>query len=203
MSDAGRQIERGIRPEHRTVAAALYWDAFGAKLGTLLGPAERGRRFIERVIDPTHSITAIDADDALLGLAGFKTADGACVGGEFDDLVALYGLPGAVWRGALLAPLLRPVEPDRLLMDGIAVAAEARGRGVGTALLDAIIDEAAARGAREVRLDVIDTNPRARALYARRGFEPTATERTGWLYRRLLGFESATTMIRQVGPRGA
>lgn len=198
MTPDGWHIARGVRPEHTAAAAALYWDAFGAKLGKLLGPPERGRAFIERVLDPSHAISAIDDGGALLGLAGFKTAEGACVDGEFEDLVAVFGLASAVWRGALLAALERPVEPGRLLMDGIAVAPEARGRGVGTRLLDAIVDEAAARGADAVRLDVIDTNPRARALYARRGFEPVGTERTGWLYRRLLGFDSATTMIRRV-----
>ena len=46
----------------------------------------------------------------------------------------------------------------------------ARGQGVGTALLKAIIAEGRRRGYAEVRLDVIDTNPRATALYERIGF---------------------------------
>jgi len=42
--------------------------------------------------------------------------------------------------------------------------------GVGSALLDAVAREAQARGLKEVRLDVIDSNPRAKALYTRKGF---------------------------------
>lgn len=192
------RIEPGVRPGHRTAAAALYWSAFGAKLGRLLGPDDRGRAYVERVLDPAHALSAIDADGTLLGLAGFKTTDGACVSGGVRDLVAIYGPLGASWRAVLLAPLERPVEAGRLLMDGIAVAEAARGRGVGSALLDAVVDEARRRALTEVRLDVIDSNPRARALYLRRGFEPTGTETTGPIYRRLLGFEAATTMIRPV-----
>ena len=50
------------------------------------------------------------------------------------------------------------------------------------------------RGYRTVRLDVIDTNPRARALYEREGFEPVHTESFPAL-RPVLGFGASTTMV--------
>jgi len=46
-----------------------------------------------------------------------------------------------------------------------------RGRGVGTALLTAVIAQAAARGHRAISLSVEDAN-RAKALYRRAGFMP-------------------------------
>jgi ribosomal protein S18 acetylase RimI-like enzyme len=82
-------------------------------------------------------------------------------------------------------------------MDGNFVDPTARGRGVGTALLDAIVDEARARGYAEVRLDVIDNNPRARTLYERRGFVAGDTQYLGPL-KYLFGFSAATTMVRPV-----
>ena len=56
----------------------------------------------------------------------------------------------------------------------IAVAQHARGRGVGRALLRALLAEAAARGATEVLLEVRADNPVARALYAAHGFTQIA-----------------------------
>ena len=82
-------------------------------------------------------------------------------------------------------------------MDGIFVAPEARGQGVGTGLLDAVAAEAQRRGYAEVRLDVVEGNDRARALYEREGFRAVATQSTGVL-RHVFGFRSATTMVRQV-----
>lgn len=44
------------------------------------------------------------------------------------------------------------------------------GRGIGTALLTALVTEASRRGCTEVLLEVREDNPRARQLYLREGF---------------------------------
>lgn len=190
-------ISPGIPKSDIPLAAALYWEAFGPKLKVPLGPKPRGLAFVIRVIDPSHAISAHAADGTLLGVAGFKTAQGALVGGSFDDLRAIYGLFGATWRSGLLRLLERDTENARFLMDGIFVTAGARGKGIGTALLDAITHEACHRGYTEVRLDVIDQNHRARALYEREGFTAIGTTNLG-LLRHIFGFTAATTMVRKV-----
>ena len=58
------------------------------------------------------------------------------------------------------------------------VSPEVRGRGVGEALIDAIVEWARAGGARRLLLDVGDHNQPAIALYARMGFEPNGTTGT-------------------------
>ena len=79
-------------------------------------------------------------------------------------------------------------------MDGICVDAAARGQGVGTRLLNAVKSEAAKRDLGHVRLDVIDTNPKARALYERQGFVAQGTQDIGPL-RHVFGFRRATQMV--------
>lgn len=190
-------IVPGLRDEDRARAVSLYWQAFGGKLGRVLGPEPKAMAFIGRVLDPSHAISARDAAGQLIGVAGFKTHLGGFVGGGFSDLRAIYGLFGALWRAALLALLERDVENERFLMDGIFVDASARGQGVGTKLLDAVAREAHERGYREVRLDVIDSNFRARALYLRCGFTVIGTSSIGPLSL-AFGFRSATTMVRRV-----
>ena len=187
----------GLPPDQRAAAARLYWQAFGGKLGRVMGPEGRALAFLNRVIREDHVIAALYGD-ALLGLIGFKTPQGAFAGGEMADLRAVYGLTGSLWRGALLQMLSREVDSERFLVDGICVAAEARGLGIGSALIGAICAEARARGYAEVRLDVIDTNPRARALYERQGFTATRTTGMGPL-RHVFGFAEATTMVRATG----
>jgi len=191
-------IETGISERHLKAAAKLHFEAFSGKIGGILGRDGRGVSFFADVIDPEFGICALSKDsEQLLGIAGFKTADGALIGGDLADLREHYGLIGGLWRGLLLAPLGRPVEADVLLMDGVAVVPQMRGHGVGSALLDAIEREAAGQGKASIRLDVIDTNPRAKSLYERKGFTATGTQSTGPL-RHLFGFNSATTMLKPV-----
>ena len=64
-----------------------------------------------------------------------------------------------------------PEEAHVLAVHGLAVAPEARRRGVGTALLAAAEQRARARGARKLSLRVLSTNPTAIRLYQQFGFE--------------------------------
>ena len=191
------KITTGIPEANRAEVAALYWEAFGEKLGFVMGPKYRALVFITQVLRSDHAICAHDDTGALLGVVGFKTRDGALVGGSFTDMRRIYGWVGAAARTLLMAALIRDLDNERFLIDGIFVAPEARGCGVGTALLDAIRAEARARGYRQVRLDVIDTNPRARALYLHQGFVELHTQKMG-LWRHVFGFSACTTMVRNV-----
>ncbi|KQB96761.1 molybdopterin-guanine dinucleotide biosynthesis protein MobC [Loktanella sp. 1ANDIMAR09] len=191
------KITVGIPEKDREEAAILYWDAFGEKLGFTMGPKYQALMFVRSVLRPDHGICAHDDNGRLLGIAGFKTAQGALVGGDFSDLRKVYGWVSAAIRCSLLSLLERDTENERFLMDGLFVAPEARGKGVGTALLDAIVDEARRRGFDQVRLDVVDTNPRAKALYRYVGFKEVKTSRIG-LLKHVFGFSASTTMVRDV-----
>jgi N6-L-threonylcarbamoyladenine synthase len=81
-----------------------------------------------------------------------------------DDADAVLGYAG----------LLAPRGSGQGDIQTIAVAASARRRGIGAALLDALLAEARTRDAREVFLEVRADNPGAEALYASRGFERIA-----------------------------
>mgnify|MGYP000276878158 CR=1 FL=1 len=196
MNESAAIISEGFTDNERRQVARMYWAAFGQKLGRVMGPQDRAERFVEDALDPTHAISARAQDGTLLGVAGFKSFDSALVGGTWRDLSRHYGWLGSAWRIGFLAMLERDTDNDRFLMDGIFVSEAARGMGVGTALLHAVCAEAKIRGYDEVRLDVIDSNPRARALYERQGFVAGEVHRLGPL-RHIFGFGAATTMIRK------
>ena len=187
-----------MRSQHRHLAARGYWRAFSRKLRYPLGPEARAVAFIERAIDPDHAISAVSQNGDFLGVAGFKSPDGAFIGGGVRDLAATFGWFGATFRGLLIGILERDCEPGTLLMDGIFVEPHARGRGIGKALLKAIETRAASMGLHHVRLDVIDTNPRARALYEREGFVAKSVQSLGPLSP-VFGFSTATQMTKPVG----
>lgn len=191
-------ISHGFEDRERRRIATLYWEAFGAKLGRILGPREKALSYIAASLCPSHAICARDASGDVIGVAGFKTPQGALVDGNLSGMVPHYGVLGGGLRFAALAALGSDTDNSRFLIDGLFVTEQARGNGVGTRLLEDLAREAARRGYREVRLDVIDSNDRARRLYERRGFVAVGRNRTG-LLAVLFGFRSATVMVRRLG----
>jgi ribosomal protein S18 acetylase RimI-like enzyme len=71
--------------------------------------------------------------------------------------------------------------PDCHLED-LFVAGEARGAGLGRALVDAAVGRARERGCRRIELDVNEANAGGLAVYRAAGFDvPAAGERDIWL----------------------
>lgn len=191
------RITRGLTHGQRGAAARLYWQAFGSKLGRVMGPAPRAIGFIEKVLCPEHVLAAVDAGGQVLGVVGFRTWAGSFVGGSHTDLVAHYGRFGGLWRGACLSVIARDLLPGELVVDGLVVRSDRRGERIGAALMRALLDEARARGYTEVRLDVIGENIRARALYDRLGFVVTQRQESR-LTRLIFNYRSALVMVRQL-----
>lgn len=66
---------------------------------------------------------------------------------------------------------------DQSELGNVAVAEEARGEGVGRALVEAILERIRARGARECFLEVRESNEVAQGLYRGMGFEVVGRRR--------------------------
>jgi GNAT superfamily N-acetyltransferase len=75
------------------------------------------------------------------------------------------------------ATCLSRAEP---LLDSFHVLPDARGRGVGAAILRVLADELARRGTSTLVVEVVEQNTRTRALYERLGATYTATEPAAW-----------------------
>jgi [ribosomal protein S18]-alanine N-acetyltransferase len=83
-----------------------------------------------------------------------------------EDGTGLIGYAGMMFAGGPQADVVT-----------LAVHAARWGEGTGTALLSALIGEAARRGCAEVLLEVREDNPRARRLYLRHGFTEAGIRR--------------------------
>lgn len=90
------------------------------------------------------------------------------------QILGHYGLRrglGVIVRGLRVESVIRPPDGDMHYLAHLAVSPDARGQGIGRALIDQLIGRAREAGRRRVTLDVAMTNPRAEALYRRAGFK--------------------------------
>jgi ribosomal protein S18 acetylase RimI-like enzyme len=177
----------------RSDAAKLYNEAFGQKFSVAVRSEEKRISLIQKGFIPEYAIVAL-SDNTLLGIAGFHTSAGSLTGGiSYKDLLSELGFFRGNWAAIIFSMYERKPQTGELLMDGIAVHADSRGKGVGSRLLEEIARYAQENKFKRVRLDVIDINSNAKKLYERKGFKAVKTERFPYL-RWLLGFSGSTTM---------
>ncbi|OOF23261.1 molybdopterin-guanine dinucleotide biosynthesis protein MobC [Salinivibrio proteolyticus] len=188
-------IRQGWPLEQAQNVAELYEQAFGMKFARVIPNQAVRVAVLSQCFVPDFSFAAMQ-NGKVVGLAGFQTQTGALTQGmDAKQLIDSLGPIKGIWACAILALFERKAAHNELVMDGIAVDSAIRGQGIGSQLLDAIMDYAQAHGFESVRLDVIDSNPRARKLYQAKGFVATKEERFPHL-KWLVGFSGATTMVK-------
>ena len=174
-------VVRAARPEDRKaaellyVSAAPYYDVFA-------GSGPRARRILKSVW-PRRAHTAsfeicrvAELDGEVVGvLAAFPARAGDRLARRFLGL-SVVRMPA--WRWPVVLRHLRASArvtpqppPESLYVDALAVAEGARGRGVGTALLEDAAAQASAAGLEGVALDTGIENGAAQRFYERAGFD--------------------------------
>lgn len=195
----GLQILPGTQ-EHYQEILSLYNEGFLAKY-----------RFI---ISDSASAAAVVHDFALVDLKSREKEYVAVLGGKIVGIVSLrfseqekqqrpnlplhrlhsrYGLRGLL-RAAFIGMIINHrLDQDELYIDSLVVSSEARGQGIGTALLSFARDTAYAKGKSRLTLYVMKENIRAKALYERFGFQEHSFHHLRWL-RRSSGYSGAYFM---------
>jgi GNAT superfamily N-acetyltransferase len=193
-------VRLGLPAEFVRRAAEVTYDAFREKYDPLMGDREHTVAVLTKDFDRQRAIVALYRGE-FAGLAGFYFRKRHFHRLRLRTFVEVYGWPVGVCRYLLSSIYQRPQRAGELLMDGIVVRGDLRGKRIGTRLLEGIFAFARRHGFRTVRLDVVDTNPDARRLYERMGFVATASWKLACL-RRLIGFSGATTMVKTLDQRG-
>jgi len=120
--------------------------------------------------------------------------------GDLPRVLEIEGVSYSVpWKDATFLSLLRRTDSDLYVAEdrggiigytacwtvidqaelgNVAVAPEARGRGAGGALVDTVVERVRERGARDLFLEVRESNLGAQSLYRERGFVVVSRRRS-------------------------
>lgn len=195
------QLVAGIPAQFRERAVRIHLEAFGDKTKRVLGTDDRADAFWRSALADDGNTLAIDgATGQVLGLMATTDQQHRATAQQWQAARDAYGTLSAAWRVPLLALLQHRPKPGELCIEFLAVAPEARGKGVGGVLLTFAEQLARVRGHDRVTLEVVDSNPRAKALYERSGFRVYTTRRIPPGMRWLFGFAAYDAMVRPVRP---
>jgi ribosomal protein S18 acetylase RimI-like enzyme len=191
------EIIHGLPHAMGLQAADLFYEAFRRKFEPIARSREKAVAVLAEDFDSERVILAVDSSEKVLGIVGLNYGGRRLANLRWQTFRSHFGPFAGSWKRLAFSAFMRAQEPGQLQMEGIAVHADARGMGIGSCLLEETCSVARSVGLATVRLEVIDTNPRARALYEREGFQPGRTHRLpligGWF-----GFSAYTTMLKSV-----
>ena len=94
---------------------------------------------------------------------------------ESSDIEFIVARENGVILGMALLVIIRKLEGDEANVQEVVVDEEARGKGVGRALMEAIIARAKERGVSKIELTSRPSRVAAHALYVKLGFEKAET----------------------------
>ncbi len=177
-------------------AAALYLSALADKLVPLFGTGRRARQALAAAFERRLGIAAVD-HDRLVGILGIQVEQIGFMNVRLSSLTPHYGCCSSLWRLALLSVLHYAPHPDEAYIDGVAVSPAYRGRCIGTGLIRSLEAWARGQGLSMLSLEVVDSNPKARRLYDRIGFQ-TVQEKSAWPIGSFFGFQSSVKMVKQL-----
>ena len=191
------QVNLGFLDSERDRIGALYWEAFRQKLRPAFTDDAVGLRVIRAAMRSDRLLVARTDAGGVAGVCGFYAGGSGAADMTWGSLRDLLPFGQALRAAFVLSVLARSDQVGALVLDGICVDGGQRGAGIGTALLDAAELHARSQGLASVQLSVIDSNPRARALYERRGFVPEDSGSLG-LLGYVYGFDGYTVLRKKL-----
>lgn len=179
-------INKGLPGKYKSSSAELLLKALSEKFIPILGSKDKAKRLIESSIEPGNCFSA-EENGKLLGFLAMQTMEGSFLNPSLKVLIPIYGIFRAIIKAISLSMLQHKTKKNELYIEGIAVNEFARGKGIGTELIEAMTEFAKNKGYKNLTLQVIDTNPRANELYKKLGFSIIKNSKI-WPLNKLIGW---------------
>jgi ribosomal protein S18 acetylase RimI-like enzyme len=163
------QIQQKIQKIQRKDIAKIFYESFKEKIGQLFKDQEKAIKLFSKLIRENQIIVALE-DGNPVGFVGLHYQKKHFMRFSFTEITRIYGLETIRATLYFLTNLLDDIQPNQLHLEVIAVDKKQRSKGIGTKLLLSTIEFAKQESFSQVRLEVINTNPKAKKLYEKIGF---------------------------------
>ncbi|MFX0096933.1 MAG: GNAT family N-acetyltransferase [Candidatus Hodarchaeota archaeon] len=191
------EIAHGIPENQKLRVAEIIFDAFEDKYKHIFGPRKRSIYALVQFLREDRTIVALQKG-TVIGVGGLKFGRKGFIDPNLSTIVRILklGTPRAVIMGWFF--YLARVEENELFIDSLAVAKDMRSKGVGSSMINSIVDFARSKGYLRVKLWVMEKNWRAKKLYKKKGFKEGKTHSIPFPWDRIFGFRKVYEMTLQI-----
>lgn len=192
MQKLNIEIADSINKNQRIRAIEIIYDAFEQKIRVLIKSKEKALAIYNKSLKNDQVFYAL-LDGNVVGLIGLQHKNKTFLEFKYRDLRKYFNPLQSYFIYRIYKLTSPKIKDDVLRIDSIAVDKSFRSLGIGTQLINKVFEFAKNKGFKEVILEVINTNPKAKTLYERIGFKEKKIVRYYFLTRPA-GFSSEYIM---------
>lgn len=188
--------KENMNPGDRRAIAGIIKEGFWGKIGNYFRNVNRDEsiKIIEEAITFDMGFY-YKKDGIVLGAALLGTKKTSYINFNHQARKRM-----GFWNGLIMQlgyGAFRPKMNDGLKLEMLAVSPEARGKGIGSIMLDYLTDLAQHEGFKRITLEVIDSNEKAKHLYEEKGYKDVKYINTA-IFTRNMGFEGSFKMQKNL-----
>jgi len=186
------KISDKINEEQLNQAMNIFYSAFKQKIRHLIKSREKAVAVYKNSINKDRVFYALIEND-VVGIAGLHYENKNFIDIKYSNLRKHFNPLRSFfiyWIYKIVSP---KVKEDAVRIDSIAEKEQFRSAGIGTELINKVLEFAKNKAFKEVILEVVNTNPKAKKLYERMGFKEKKHVRY-YLLTRPAGFSSEYIM---------
>lgn len=191
-------ITNSIHEVQKIEVAKMYYHAFIKKFSSLWLFAKNEAQAVTVLRQSLRYENGLYvlSNNRVLGFVGLEKGDSFFAPLKYSAFLEAFGFLSATWRYVaygIYRLFHGDIKNDAVHIDPIVVSSDARGMGIGTKLFEAAFELTKRLNRKKVILEVVDTNPKAKKLYERLGFQVVKEENTALLTKNA-GFEKVFHM---------
>ncbi len=193
------KIIAGLNNNDKMALADLYTTAFDNKFKNIIGNKKIASSILVEGLNTKYCLSAY-IDDKLVGAAGLCLQKNCLINIGLGTIIKKLGLFKGIYTAILASIIFKPkyLPQDEILLDALAVHENYRGKGIGSKLLKELFKWSVENGYKAIHLEVIDENPKARALYERLGFVEISYKKTPNFISKLIEVNGVTRMRKEL-----
>jgi ribosomal protein S18 acetylase RimI-like enzyme len=187
------KLQLGVPKNQRIRVAKIYCENFQDKIKLIFGNNEKAKTLIASSIQDDRILVAL-IDDVVVGFAGLQYTKKSYLELKMNQIVRIYGLATLLVFLFIIIDFFNKPKSHQLHLDTLAITSEEQSKGIGTKLLKSTINNAKIKKFSQIKLEVIQTNSKAKKLYKRIGFKTAKVTKIPCPFNYLIGFRSFEEM---------